>query len=110
MKRPTAYAMRDFRCRNLRPAHVLVPLGPRVACQAPAVGVWDITEGDDPRRIPLCADCAGPERLARTEDPIVTADEIMALVDSGTCWCSLARTGLRVCWCPATGLTEEFLP
>lgn len=103
----TKSVLRDFRCRNLVPAHVLRPGAGRVACQEPAVGVWDITKGDDPRRIPLCAECAGPDRLARTEDPIVRAEEIPALVASGTCWCSLARRGLRIIWCPATGLRRD---
>ena len=92
-----------FRCRNLVPAHVLAPTGRRVACQAPAVGVWDV--GD--RRTPLCADCAGPGRLACEPFPLATAADIPGLVAAGTCWCHLARTGLAIIWCPRHGMQQD---
>ena len=106
-------AAAQLRCRNPRETHAPGEPPHMVACQSRDVaGIFDILDESwlhpserDPRRIPLCRACV--ENMARTEDPIATADNLPRLIEAGTCWCHLSRTGLRVIWCPACGLTEE---
>ena len=85
----------------------------KVACQSKDVaGVYDILDESwlhpsqrDPRRIPLCRECA--DSMGLVAGPIATAEDLPAMIDGGVCWCRLARTGLRIVFCPTHGLLKE---
>jgi len=99
-------AAAELRCRNPRETHAPGESPHKVACQDRDVaGVWDVLPGIDPRRIPLCRQCA--DDLGRFEEPIATADDLPAMIEGGVCWCHLDKAGLRTFWCPTHGLTEE---
>ena len=98
-------AAAQLRCRQPRMTRGGWESPHKVACQSREVaGVWDILEGDDPRRIPLCRQCA--DDLGRFEEPIAVADDLPGLIDGRVDWCHLAP-GLRIVWCPTHSLIEE---
>ena len=105
-------AAAELRCRNMRMSRGGWESPRLVACQDRDVaGVWDILDESwlhpsqrDPRRIPLCRECA--EDMGLTAGPIATSEDLPAMIDGGVCWCRLSP-GLRICWCPSHGLLDE---
>lgn len=106
-------AAAELRCRNPRLTRGGWESPHKVACQSKDVaGVYDILDAEpwihpahkNPRRIPLCRECA--ENLGHFEDPVAIAADLPAMIGE-VCWCPLVRTGLRMVWCPTHGLEEE---
>ena len=104
-------AAAQLRCRQPRMTSAPGESPYMVACQdREVVGVYDILDDEtwirdkNPRRIPLCRECADSYGL--TAGPIATAEDLPAMIEAGVDWCHL-MPGLRICWCPSHGLIEE---